>query len=244
MNPIGNHSYDLDINFGGFLLKFYDENKNLFFESSVYIKPKKFVYELDITDDHFYYHNYVNFFREPTYERHNLGEYKTIFDVGANIGLFSIFIKKNKNEQVYAFEPCPTCEEVYRRVNPSYTYFPFAVSDKSKIVNFTVNRVSEISKIESQSNQSSIKVNAYSLEDCLEMTKNKTIDLLKMDVEGEEYNIILNTPNETMKKFELLLIDYHPPYIQSHKEFISKIIETHPNMEIDTRNRTLSARKS
>lgn len=53
---------------------------------------------------------YKEIFEERVYFRHGitLGETDCVFDVGANIGLFSMFIKENfRKSRVFAFEPAP-----------------------------------------------------------------------------------------------------------------------------------------
>lgn len=55
----------------------------------------------------------------PSYFRHGIAvrEGDTVFDVGANIGLFSLFVsqKCNNNVDIYAFEPVPKVFEVLQR---------------------------------------------------------------------------------------------------------------------------------
>ncbi len=72
-----------------------------------------------------------------------LHEGDTIFDVGANIGLFSLWISQlcNKNVSVYAFEPIPAIFDVLcanaQRFNPErIKVFPFGLSQESKTVTF------------------------------------------------------------------------------------------------------------
>ena len=67
-------------------------------------------YETDFT--------YKEIFEDKIYNKHGLTfhENACIFDVGANIGLFSIFIKQEvKNAQVFAFEPAPHCFEILEK---------------------------------------------------------------------------------------------------------------------------------
>jgi FkbM family methyltransferase len=54
---------------------------------------------------------YQEIFEDRVYFRHGitLNDSETVFDIGANIGLFTMFVKENfKNIKVHAFEPSPT----------------------------------------------------------------------------------------------------------------------------------------
>src|SRR4029078_2779716 len=53
---------------------------------------------------------YDEIFQKQTYFRHGIGlrEGACVFDVGANIGLFTLFVTQHwKDVTVYAFEPIP-----------------------------------------------------------------------------------------------------------------------------------------
>ena len=60
---------------------------------------------------------YKEIFEEQTYWKHGitLNEGDCIFDVGANIGLFTLFVGHMcKNAVIYAFEPIPPVFDVLR----------------------------------------------------------------------------------------------------------------------------------
>jgi FkbM family methyltransferase len=72
-----------------------------------------------------------------------LHEGDTVFDVGANIGLFSLWVYElcNKNVDIYAFEPIPSVFDVLRanaqRFNPEkIKALPYGLSQESKTLNF------------------------------------------------------------------------------------------------------------
>lgn len=73
-----------------------------------------------------------------------LNEGSTVFDVGANIGLFSIWVYElcNKDINVYAFEPIPQVFQVLaanaNRFDPQkLKVFPFGLSQQSKTQTFS-----------------------------------------------------------------------------------------------------------
>ncbi len=66
---------------------------------------------------------YNEIFNEHTYLQHDIkiNENAVIFDVGANIGLFSLYIKQNyPTSIIYAFEPSP---EIHHILNSNLTEF-------------------------------------------------------------------------------------------------------------------------
>jgi FkbM family methyltransferase len=73
-----------------------------------------------------------------------LHEGDTVVDVGANIGIFTLWVSQFLKNQVtlYAFEPIPSIFEALRqnalRVNPENIHlFPCGLSEESKVMDFT-----------------------------------------------------------------------------------------------------------
>lgn len=72
-----------------------------------------------------------------------LHEGATVFDVGANIGLFTLYASKlcNNNVNIYAFEPVPEIYKILQcnvqRLNSQIQIFPYGLSRSSGTVNFT-----------------------------------------------------------------------------------------------------------
>lgn len=80
------------------------------------------------------------------YFRHGIEVYDgaTIFDIGANIGLFALtaYERGNRKVKIYSFEPIPPIFEVLRlnteRVDPGgLRIFPFGLSNETKTLAFT-----------------------------------------------------------------------------------------------------------
>ncbi len=72
-----------------------------------------------------------------------LHEGDTVFDVGANIGLFTLWVYQlcHKNVRVYAFEPVPAIFEVLQRNAQRFDpqklqVFPYGLSQESKTMQF------------------------------------------------------------------------------------------------------------
>jgi amino acid adenylation domain-containing protein/FkbM family methyltransferase len=87
---------------------------------------------------------YEEIFEKQLYTKHGVGlpEGACVFDVGANIGVFTLFVKRHRPEaRVYAFEPIRPIFETLR-VNaelcgPGVRLFPFGLSRAPKAETFT-----------------------------------------------------------------------------------------------------------
>ncbi|WP_353717358.1 FkbM family methyltransferase [Dyadobacter sp. 676] len=147
-----------------------------------------------------------------------------VIDVGANAGFFDILLlSKIKNAQIYAYEPLSSNVERMRSIASSNRIF-----DKSVIINpFAVTGAAcEMLRIYAQDTEdnqvvaSSLKefnndntkelwVPAISLSEIMAGMPREKIDLLKMDCEGSEYEIILNTPPDMIRRIETMRIEVH-----------------------------------
>jgi len=135
-------------------------------------------------------------------------EPQIIFDLGSHIGASAVYLgKKFPNARVYCFEPDENSRKLLKqnldKNNINYKLFPYAVSDKRKVIRFYSNKNNPaFSKIGDNGN---IKIQAIGLNEVLRQEKIKNIDILKIDVEGEETKIL-----PTIKtKIKLLMCENH-----------------------------------
>jgi len=85
---------------------------------------------------------YDEIFEQQVYLQHDitLNEGDCVFDVGANIGLFTLFVgQKFKNVRVYAFEPIPPLFKILRTNAPgsNSTLFNFGLADQKTSATFS-----------------------------------------------------------------------------------------------------------
>jgi FkbM family methyltransferase len=138
----------------------------------------------------------------------------TVIDVGAHIGLFSLYASQHCTKgQIYAFEPMKENYEVLKS-NIQINNFSnikaenYAISKStSKIILYQNNDDSGHSKFIKTNNP--IEVNSKSLNDFFNEEKIEKCDLLKLDCEGSEYEIIEGLKDENFKKIEKMIIEYH-----------------------------------
>jgi FkbM family methyltransferase len=98
------------------------------------------VYQTKAEADYFY----EDIFQNRVYLKHGitLRDRATIFDVGANIGMFSLFAAQNcNNPTIYCFEPAPPLFEILRLNTTFYKVnaklFNFGISNETKTATFT-----------------------------------------------------------------------------------------------------------
>jgi len=125
------------------------------------------------------------------------GIYRVFFDIGANIGVYSLIAAHQSNAIIYSFEPHPFTFDLLKeniKINRFETKIlpcQMALSDQQGHINFTDDPGSTINKIIDvpNNNQKKIQVNVTTGDlFCAEHAIKP--DILKIDVEGHENRVI------------------------------------------------------
>ena len=123
-------------------------------------------------------------------------------DAGCNVGTYIDLIDKNLiTKKIYIFEPSKTCFEYLRNKykKNKINIFNTALSNKLKKLNFYEKEITSQSTLKKNKNKtfkdlknkSIYMVNCISLDHFYKINNNKEIfDIIKIDCEGEDYNII------------------------------------------------------
>ena len=140
-----------------------------------------------------------------------------VVDVGANIGLFSLYAAMNGATKVYAFEPnheAYRCmlkniegNALQRRIVP-YRHAITSRSNEVVLIPKTAspqNRIARGSAIDDGHES----VSTMSLDDIVLQHGISRIDLLKMDCEGCEYDILGGTSASTFSRIGRVILEYH-----------------------------------
>jgi len=145
---------------------------------------------------------------------------QTIVDAGGNIGLFSIWAaRRHPNARIVSLEPCEgTFRELEENLSSTglggsverYQLGLAAVAGKRQMHGAgpsphrgVVLRPSE------QSSADVISIQCITLTELLDRCGLDTVDFLKMDIEGSEWEVLFSTAPEVLRRFRRMEIEYH-----------------------------------
>jgi FkbM family methyltransferase len=173
-------------------------------------------------------------FSRNTYNPKNyeIGLNDTVVDIGANIGIFTLYAATKTKKRVYSFEPFPANFE-YLQQNISLNEFNYvtphlaAVSDKVETRNFLVNEsTSHHLADENRKNNSEgyIEVQTVTLKHIMDQNGLDHIDFLKLDCEGGEGYVLLSTPLDYLKRIRKIAMEFHDTLSPLNHEEMNKIL--------------------
>lgn len=229
MIPVPKDFYDFETekNFGGLIIEICKE------DSVLYSKPFR-IKNIEVnkpvskirnnTEPTFI--NYNEFFVDKIYSKFLEGKsFQTVVDVGANVGLWTEYIKNVANvNHVFMVEPNHVALKILNNSfanNSTITIVDSAMSDIDGELEFFVNQ--ENSTISSMLNEHkhgggnfniSYKVNSVRFDTFMKMNGLTKIDLIKIDIEGAEYDLFNSMTEDDFDKIDNILVEYH---INQHK---------------------------
>ena len=180
---------------------------------------------------------FSNLSKEDKFVKRFFGNKKIIFfDIGANLGGYVDFVSKNINiKKAYLFEPSKECSNHLKKkyTNIKYNIYNKALSNKEQKRIFYENEIlsqSSLHKIKNRFNSNLKNLRTYYI-NCttldkfyLEHKKNFTIDLLKIDAEGEDLKVLQGCTNLLRRrKIKLIKIELLNSFNRK-KSNISEII--------------------
>jgi FkbM family methyltransferase len=159
---------------------------------------------------------------------------QTILDIGAHIGLYSVFFSKKLQGtgRVICFEPTPGTFAILRntvQLNAlkNCTLVNAAIAEKSGTLKFNLTSKdgegsNANSLVQTERSVNSTEVKVYSIDDyCRE--ENLKIDVLKIDVEGYELNALIGA-EETFKNDKPVgILALHPASIKQLGQSLEQI---------------------
>ena len=175
------------------------------------------------------------------YCRLNTRNVPIIIDIGANIGSFSIYahrINKHLNPIIYAFEPHPdnaklTEANFKRNSLVNYHIVQKAVAGTDGVASFDISGAFDSFKLSDKSNDA-IEVTTTKLSTFCSSNNIDKIHLLKMDIEGGEYDVIEHDLDFINEKVEVMFIEYHNFDIDDGQCLLTEALEA--NFDISIQN--------
>ena len=177
----------------------------------------------------------------------DIGIDDTVVDIGANIGVFTLFAACKTQNHVHSFEPFPKNFEFLNRnigINNLHNVriHAAAVCDKVGTQKLFVND-SNTSHFLSSLNtkerfEKSIEVPTTTLEDIMDSNNLKQIDFLKLDCEGAEGAILQSTTEGYLKRVRKIAMEFHDNTSPlKHDEIEKLLIESGFKTKLDWNGR-------
>lgn len=138
-----------------------------------------------------------------------------VVDIGANIGIFSVFAAGYTSNTVYSYEPVPrNFEYLTKNITANgcrnVKTFRTAVGGESGSIELSAetedNMMAGKSEIQTGTK---IKIPKIALKDIFVQNKIETIDFLKIDCEGYEGQIFRNLPFDYLKRIRKIAMEFH-----------------------------------
>ena len=147
----------------------------------------------------------------------------TVLDIGANIGYYALMEAK-ACKRVIAIEPD---EKNYRDLNynvqlnnyVNITTHRMAAGDTEGVINFALSNIPNWHRVAAGGEKRIVSVPVSTVDNILSRMGKPKIDLLRMDVEGYEYNI-LNGARETIKRDRPMM------FLEIHRDLIKHFGKT------------------
>lgn len=168
---------------------------------------------------------------------------KIVFDIGGHIGLFSEWcLKLNPQVEIHYFEPFEKLvQEAKARLQASSSqiiFNSFWVAKISWSYNFLFNptKTMQSSQFRSFLNPAwtSASVRCENLNDYLQNQKIWSIDLMKLDIEGMEFEVLFDLQEESWEKIQALVCEVHlfsPQHEAQFPKLLSLLKAHFPSVE-------------
>jgi FkbM family methyltransferase len=130
-----------------------------------------------------------------------------VFDFGVNDGGFSRLMAP-KCRVVVGFEPDPAWQGRHE-LPANVRVTPKALAARAGTIAFHVNQDLCSSMHYAEPNAREVRVEALTLEAALASEPDGRIDLLKMDIEGEEVDVLLNAPEAAFSRVVQMTVEFH-----------------------------------
>ena len=194
-------------------------NKKRYIEKNIKINSIK----LKIPDCLSFIWQYKEIFVDEGYKFLTNSSDPVIYDCGANIGVSCIYFSRSyPSSKIKAFEADPNIVKVLRENMDRNKVKNIEIIDKAVWINNAGIEISlegaDGASIYSKNNVT--KVSSVRLKDLIE--EEIKIDMLKIDIEGAEYDVLLDCRN-SLRNIENIFIEYHS--FENSNQRLSEILE-------------------
>lgn len=166
---------------------------------------------------------------------YNLNQDSIVFDIGGYVGDFAEKISKKFGCKIYLFEPSQSfykkCLERFKD-NKNILCFNYGVGDLNG--DFILSNDNEASSTKRKiSDKEGEKIKIKKISDIIEELKVNNIDLMKINIEGGEYDLLPFLINENLiLKINNIQVQFHnfvPNAVKKREEITNLLKNTHKN---------------
>jgi len=219
-------------------LEFYSPEKRFLFSKEAFIKENgiKPDIKLDLANPFdCLFHNYDEMFVEKKYDFLFKNKLDIVLDIGANAGTFCKLFLENGVNKVYAFEPNQDAlinlnylaskelnlKVIEKAVHTNEEDLKFYIDKgNTTIGSFEPNHVN----INNNGKVEEIVVPTITLQNFIKQENLSKIDLIKIDIEGAEYNLIEHLTDSVFNITDRFLIEWHNNTDQRVQKLVDKLI--------------------
>jgi len=181
------------------------------------------------------YEYILGYYEDPEMMKQFLSWFKkdtVYYDIGANIGFHALAGNRVMQQgKIYAFEPIPLVRQLFEKhislnsklmIHNNIELLPFAISDSEKQVEFSNSAIQKEGNTYIKESPvfsgtaDKITVQCFAIDGLLEKGYEKP-DIIKIDVEGAEFDVLQGSVN-TLKKYKpnilLATHEYHLPGVR------------------------------
>jgi FkbM family methyltransferase len=209
--------------FGGFEFQIY-EGQDLLETQFIRLRFTNLINKrMDIKDYmHPVFLNYREFFIDDMYGEFDLENCTNVIDAGASIGLFTRYMLRKGVKNIISIEPDPRSvlalrDNFFNR--EEVTILPKALTSEvgTAVLNFKDDNpiISTLDKENSEfiqyDSHGTVEIETTNLDQVFKNSGWDKIDLLKLDIEGAEYDVLGNISNEILIATDKILLEYHFP---------------------------------
>jgi FkbM family methyltransferase len=161
------------------------------------------------------------------------GKEHNILDIGANVGYFSLYISQRfPKANIFSFEPFPdTFKRLSDNINNNNTgkikLFPFAVSDFNGTADFYsfdwAGCNTLIDRDFDEGHYEKTTVNCMAFDDIFKATGVEEFTFGKIDCEGSEYRIFINSKDDSIRRIKNYIMEVHNDEKYTKNDLVSRL---------------------
>jgi len=210
--PLNITHFASDPTFGGYLIQIFSNGYIIFEQTIKYrdIAINKPI--VDFTNEEPIYMNYKEFFVEGIYNSLNIDNLNVVIDIGANVGLFAKYMLCKNAKKVFCYEPNKSafdCLSKNYQNNSSVFLNNLAVSTNNDKLRLYLDVNNTLVSSAKRNTSDFYDVDSITLKQILTQHNLEKVDLIKIDIEGMEYELIGHMEDDVFDKVNSFIIEYH-----------------------------------